>query len=225
MNLSKLKKIHVIIIGSVVCVLAGVAIFFLVIKPQREAFAAAEARYNAAVTVGNAIELDKAEKDVVKAGIEVAQAQQMLDVQMRKRMPDLSFARRDLGMLALWREQINTLGPLLQHFAQDPKVQVLASGFNIPAPPVNPNDKLFAQPILEYQIGGVAAMGNFKELMDNVRRWNNCRRLVMVGPPQVGGISPRLVVSYNLTCYIFPAETGGPNIPLAGGGDQTAQAQ
>ncbi len=44
MSLSKLKKIHVIIIGAFFCVAAGVAIFMLLIKPENAAYQAAKAR-------------------------------------------------------------------------------------------------------------------------------------------------------------------------------------
>ena len=44
MSFSKLKQIHVVIIGSFLCVAAGVAMFFLAIKPQQEAYATAQKR-------------------------------------------------------------------------------------------------------------------------------------------------------------------------------------
>ena len=56
--------------------------------------------------------------------------------------------------------------------------------------------------------------------MDNIRRWNNCNRLVMVSkPPTLSGTSPDLEAAYELTCYIFPVAKGGPKIPLAAGGE------
>ena len=222
MNLSKLKKLHVIIIGSVLCVLAGVAMFFLLIKPQQEAYAKAKARYAAAAVLGNQAAENQAIEDLRKANGEVALAQAQLDAQMRRRMPDLSFARRDLGMLQLWNEQIKTLGPILENFDKDKNVRVVFSGFDIPAPPANPNDQVFDQDVLVFQLGGISVIGTFKDVMNNVRRWNNCRRLVMVGPPQLAGVSPRLSATYTLKCFVFPASKGGEKIPMAGGGT-TAQ--
>jgi hypothetical protein len=121
-------------------------------------------------------------------------------------------------MLSLWNEQIKTLGPLLESFARDKSVRVLASGFDIPAPPANPNDKIFDQDVLVFNLGVISVVGDFKHILDNIRRWNNCRRLIVVGPPTVGGLSPRLMAAYSLKCYIFPAAKGGPTIPMAGGG-------
>ncbi len=225
MSLSKLKKIHVIIIGSVLCVMAAAALFFLLIKPQQEAYEKAEARYNAAKDLGNQMAENKALDDLAKAISESNLARQAFDYQMKRRMPDLSFARRDTGMLALWQEQIKTLGPLLESFARDKSVDVVGARFTIPPPPVNPNDSIFDRDQLVFPLGSVQAVGNFKDLMNNIRRWNNCKRLVMVGPPVLQGTSPRLAMAYAVTCYVFPAAKGGPQIPMAGTGQQGQPGQ
>jgi hypothetical protein len=223
MSLSKLKKLHVIIIGSVLCVLAGVALFFFLIKPQQEAFKKADDRYKAAADKGNQMALDNAMLALNRAQAGADAARRMLDVEMRRRMPDLSFARRDTGMLSLWNEQIRTLGPMLESFARDKSVNIIQATFSLPPPPVNPNDPIFDQDVLVFPLGQVQAVGNFKELMNNVRRWSNCNRLVMVGPPVLQGTSPRLVVAYTVTCYVFPVEKGGAKIPMAGMGLASGQ--
>ncbi len=218
MSLSKLKQLHVIIIGAVLCVMAGTALFFLVIKPQQEALKKAQDRYNAAEPLGNAAARQVAERNLADAIQKAYNAQQQLDAQMRRCMPDLSFSRRDTGMLALWNEQISVLGPLLEGFARDKGVAAVTAQFSIKPPPVNPNDQIFDYDVLEFPLGTVQAMGNFKDLMNNVRRWNKCQRLVMVGPPSLAGVSPNLVIAYPVTCYIFPVAKGGEKIPMAGTG-------
>lgn len=224
MSLSKLKRIHVIIIGVVLCIIAGVAMFFLQIKPQTVALKAAEDRYNKSVVKGNPSSLQGAKGELTKAMVDFNMAQQQLDAQMKLRMPHLDFTRRDVGMLSLWNEQIKTLGPLLEGFARDKNVTGVQASFQIQAPPANPNDPVFDQDVLVFQLGNVSATGDFKHLMDNIRRWNSCRRLVMVGPPSLSGISPRLTASYPLTCYIFPVAKGGSKIQMAGGGAATPGA-
>jgi hypothetical protein len=207
-----------------VCVIAAAALFYFLIKPQQEAYKLAQARYDNASVLGNQPAEDKAIRERNDAIVKVNLAQQAMQSQMERRMPDLSFERRDTGMLELWKEQIKTLGPLLESFAHDKNMNVVNAGFGIQAPPVNPNDPIFSQDVLVFPLGNVQVLGSdFKSVMNNIRRWNNCRRLVMVGPPTVGGNSPRLGASYPLTCYIFPATKGGPNIPLAPGGTQVAQ--
>lgn len=222
MSLSKLRKLHIIIIGSVLIVAAGAAMFFLMIKPQNEALAAATARRDEAAKVGNAQSEAAAIAERANAYIELARAQQALEVQMAKRMPRLNFANRETGMLALWKEQLVKMGPLLEGFAHDDNVKVLSANFQLPAPPVNPNDAVFTQDVLVFPLGSVQVMGDFKSIMNNIRRWNNCNRLVMVGAPTLSGISPQLTASYPVTCYVYPvAKAEGNPVAMAGGGGAT----
>ncbi len=219
MILSKLKLLHIVIIGSVVCIGVGVGVYMMLIKPQKELLAKETARYNAAIGEGTMQVLQAAQDDYVKAQNERSRAVAALDDQMRRRMPDMSFERRDIGMMELWREQINTLGPLLEGFARDTNVDVLPTSMQIPAPPASPNDAIFDKTLLEFpSVGQIVVHGDFKSLMANVRRWNNCRRLVMVGPIRLAGTSPDLEATYSISCYIFPVAVGGPMIPMAVGG-------
>jgi hypothetical protein len=223
MSFSKLKKMHVIIIGSVLFVIAGVGVFFLQVKPQMDAYKVAKAKYEKESVKGNEQSKQAAIRQQELATLALNQAQALLDVQMRRRMPYLNFSRRDIGMLALWKEQIKVMGPLLENFARDGNVRVLQAGFKIAAPPANPNDALFTQDVLVFPLGQVTVSGDFKRVMNNIRRWNNCRRLVMVGPPRLGGESPQLMVSYDVTCYVFPAAKASmeSTIDMAGAGTGT----
>jgi hypothetical protein len=218
MSLSKLKRIHVIIIGAFLCVAAIVGVFMLLVKPKQEALGAAQARVDKCAPLANDAAENKAIQDLNSAILEVGRIQQAMNAQMERRMPDLSFTQRDLGMLQLWHEQIDTLGPLLEAFARDKRVTLLSAGFSIPAPPANPNDSVFDQDVLVFPLGNVTVQGNFKDLMANIRRWNNCSRLVMVSPPALAGTSPQLTATYGVTCYIFPVAKGGEKIQMAGGG-------
>lgn len=217
MSFSKLTKLHVIIIGSVLCVIAAVAMLFFLIKPQREKYDAAYARWESDSKIGNAAKQAGAERAREKANLDVRLAQQALDLQMQRRMPKLDFSNRETGMIALWKEQSVKLGPLLESFAQDKNVEVLSASFQLPAPPENPNDAVFGQDVLVFPLGTVQVQGDFKSLMNNIRRWNNCSRLVMVSPPVLQGRSPELQAAYTITCYIYPIAKGGPTVPMAGG--------
>ncbi len=226
MSLAKLRKLHVIIIGSVLCVAAGAAIFFLMIKPEREAYQAAMAERDEAARTGNPQSEAAAIAKRAKAQADYVLALQRLDTQMAKRMPRLNFSNRETGMLALWKEQIVNLGPLLESFARDPNpnLKVLSASFQLPAPPVNPNDAVFSQDVLVFPLGNVQVMGDFKALMNNIRRWNNCNRLIMVGPPTLAGTSPQLMASYPVTCYIYPvAKAGQATVQMAGTPGQQPQ--
>lgn len=216
MSFSKLKKLHIIIIGAVLCVIAIVAQYFLLVKPKMEEFKSWEDKYKAAAVLGNPQAENQAIAERNAAELAASQAEQSLRAEMERRMPDLSFSDRKFGMLQLWHENIKNLGPLMEAFAHDPNCTSVSGQFNIPTPPLNPNDPIFDAPVLTFQ-GSIHAQGStFKSILNNVRRWNNCRRLVMVGPPAISGNTPRLSVAYSITGFIFPVRSGGPQIPMAG---------
>lgn len=230
MSLSKLKKLHVIIIGSVLCVLVGVLMGMFLIKPE---FAKYDEQYKrwvdnipqgteelAAQDLAAAFAgpMADAEADLQRANMERIQAQQKLDAEMELRMPKLDFSNRETGMIALWKEQILNLGPMLERFAQDKNVNVIAAKFAIPPPPANPNDAVFSQDVIQFNLGTVTVQGDFKSIMKNIRRWNNCRRLIMVGAPVLQGTSPQLQVAYSVTCFVYPVAKAGAAIPMAGAG-------
>jgi hypothetical protein len=219
MSLSKLKQIHVIIIGSFLGVAAGVGMFFLLIKPQQDAYALYLDRYNKAVVLGNDAQERKAQDDLKQAYVNAANIQQMYDLRMRQRMPDLDFEDRELGMLSWWREVTKTLDPLLNSFAKDSSVANVQVNFQMPALPYTPNDSLFDQDVIVIPLGSVSASGNFKSLMNNIRRWNRCSRLVMLeAAPTLAGSSPNLTVNYPVRCIIFPRAKGGARIDMAAAG-------
>ncbi|MCX6346040.1 MAG: hypothetical protein NT018_13370 [Armatimonadetes bacterium] len=215
MSLSKLKQIHVIIIGAFLCVAAAAALFFLLIKPQSEALAVETKRCEDAYM--DPFAEKKAQEKLVEANLAVHLAQLNFNAEMKKRMPKLDFSDRGLGMTALWKEFGQTLGSVVSRFAYSDNQNIVFPILQSPLPPVNPNDPIFDQEVIELKLGVVVAQGkSFPRLMNNVARWNNCGRLIMVGPPALAGSSPRLLVGYSLTCYIFPTAKGGAKIPLAG---------
>ena len=216
MSLSKLRKIHVIIIGSVLCVLAGVAVFYLMVKPQQEALKDVESKIAQASVKGNEETRAQVEREVQQALADYNIAQQDLNDQMNRRMPYLNFSQRDIGMGQLWDEQLGTLGPLLAKFSRDKGVRVMRSGFEIPPPPFNPNSEVFDKDVLEIPLGDMQVVGDFKSIVKNIKRWNNCNRLVKLGPLKLEGVSPNLQATYPMTVYIFPVEKGGAKIPKAG---------
>jgi hypothetical protein len=193
--------------------------FFLLIKPQQDAYATYLDRYNKAVVLGNDAQERKAQDDLKQAYVNAANIQQMYDLRMRQRMPDLDFEDRELGMLSWWREVTKTLDPLLNSFAKDNSVANVQVNFQMPALPYTPNDSLFDQDVIVIPLGSVSASGNFKSLMNNIRRWNRCSRLVMLeAAPSLAGSSPNLTVNYPVRCIIFPRAKGGARIDMAAAG-------
>ena len=212
MSLSKLKRLHVIIIGSVACVACAAGLYFLLIKPLEVQIG--ETSTQLTETQGVAAQLATSERDLTAAQSQVRIVEAKLDRYQGSKMPNLSFAERDKGMIQLWHEQSETLGPILERWGS--KGVMLGTSIAIPPPPSNPND---LQPgMIKIPVGKIDVAGNFRALLNNIRGWNNCPRLVQVDLPSLSGTSPFLKASYEVTVYIFPRTDPGPPIKMAGGG-------
>lgn len=217
MNLSKLRRIHVIIIGLVVWVLLSVGLFFVLIKPASENLKKEQARYDAAAPEATPQKRAEAERKLEQAKIEVAKVEAEFNAVLDQKMPNLRFDQRDKGMLDLWHEQVEVLGPLIEKFVKQSGVTMLSS-IQIPPPPVNPNDPLFSQDYFVVPIGQVRVSGNFNTILDHIKKWNTFNRLVQIDMPSLEGPSPSLTSTYNMSVYIFPRVTakGAPEIKIAG---------
>lgn len=216
MDLSKIKQLHIWIIGTVLIIIAEAVILYMMWKPQNLKFAAAITRYDAASDLGTPEAKAAADLELVAAKKSVVVALADLDGVMSRRMPVLDFTLRDVGMIAMWYEQITKMGPILESFANDKNVRVSPVSFSLPAPPSSPNDGLFDSEVLNFPLGTITAQGDFKSLMNHVRRWSNCKRLVLVEGVSLTGNSPNLTVSYSIQCYVYPTATGGPQNPMWG---------
>lgn len=218
MSLSKLKRLHVIIIGSVACVACAAGLFFLLIKPVNETITTTSQQLDASTAV--AIQKPASIRDLAAAKNEVVQNETKLNRFQASKMPNLSFAERDKGMIQLWHEQSETLGPILERWGS--RDGILQTSISIPAPPSNPND---LQPgMIKISVGKVDVAGNFKSLLRNIRGWNDCPRLVQIDHPCLSGTSPALKATYDMTVYIFPRSDPGPQIAMAGAGAAAASA-
>jgi hypothetical protein len=216
MDLSKIKQLHIWIIGTVLIIIAEVLILFMMYKPQGLKYDAAKIKYDGAIDLGNEEALAAADKSLADAKKSVRVALNDLDGVMKRRMPVLDFTKRDVGMIAMWYEQITKMGPILESFANDPNVRVSPVSFSLPAPPSSPNDSLFDSNVLTFPLGNITAQGDFKSLMNHVRRWSNCKRLVLVDGVSLTGNSPNLSVSYSIQCFVYPTATGGKTDPMWG---------
>ena len=98
----KLKKWHVIAIGSFLCVAAAGALYWFMMKPRQEELAAVTASYEQLDREGSESNRQAAERRLLKAQNDLNNNTHSLDVYMNKYMPNLQFAKRDKGMIALW---------------------------------------------------------------------------------------------------------------------------
>lgn len=221
--MKKLRKLHVLIIGVLVSIIVAVGMYFVVIKPAIKTRDDNKAQLESNIASGGTDENVRIQKeDVVKAEQEVASEQLALEKYMKEKMPNISLQDRATGMLALWQEQSETLGPLLVSWIKRSGVR-LASQITIPAPPANPNAITYDEVTpIRIDLGRIRVEGSYQQILKHLRKWNQCNRLVMIDLPALSGESPNLACEYNLTVFLFPRTPSGDLLDMAGGGDAGA---
>jgi hypothetical protein len=215
--MAKVTQMQVWIIGVVLTIITALILFFALIQPAQARLADAEKKYADAKAIADTDpekkqDRKKAEKEVASANADWARYD-------RELMPNIDRSNLFTAMKQLWKEQIFVLGPKLDRFLRaDKKVQIAQpAGFALPPPPTDPNEMF--RKVWQYNLGNVAVVGNFNDVLNNAERWNNFDRLVLVDNLTLSGNSPRLVGAYQLTCFIFThGDTAGPEFPKAGGG-------
>ena len=133
---------------------------------------------------------------------------------MRAKMPALTFADRPQGMIALWKEQAEVLGPMIQRWPGKTGVQ-LTSGIAVPAAPTDPN--AVSTGYIPIPLGTFSVRGDFRTIMRHVRRWNDFNRLVILGPVSISGPSPGMTAQYPVTVLLVPHGEAGPQFQMGAG--------
>ena len=213
MGASKLKTIHIVIIGCLASILVGVGTYFLVIKKMNESIAGLNGRLATATEEFN-------KRPGVLARLEAAkQLNRTLEIKyekyLRAKMPPISFQDRAQGMIALWKEEVETLGPLIRSWPESTGV-TMTNSVSIPNPPVNPNAINTA--LITIPVGNFTVVGDFTTLLSHIRSWNKFNRLVQVDVGSLTGPGPFMTLDYTVTVYIFPRGEAGQNIPMATAG-------
>ncbi|MEI6914430.1 MAG: hypothetical protein WCL39_04790 [Armatimonadota bacterium] len=209
--MGKLTKLHVTIIGVVLCLVVGLGMFFLLIKPANEQLADLQTQYEARKAIAD--QLPQAKVELVKA--RQAQLQAQLDYRKIEdaKMPVVSFTDRAQGMIAMWREQAEVLGPMLENWPRRFGVDLMNS-ISIPAASTNPNS--FADGLTKIGIGSISVRGDLPSILRHIEGWNKFGRLVQIDPVSITGVSPSLSASYNVTVLLFPRGNFGQPLAIAG---------
>lgn len=210
---SKLKPLHVVIIGSFACALVIAGLYFLIIKKQYEQIGQLDTQLQT-------LSQEVARKGQAEVRLEAAKQKNRVvmakyDKYLREKMPPITFADRAQGMIALWKEQSEMLGPLLQTWPRKTGV-TMTSSLQIPAAPVNPNS--IDPTLITIPIGTFSVRGDFTTILSHMRSWNKFNRLVKIDAGKLTGPSPGMTADYSVTVYIFPRGEAGQNIAMAGAG-------
>ncbi len=217
--LTKISVLNVGLIGLMVALNIGVAIFFMVIRPTQARIAILDSeitKYSSRA----------AERGRVEAELEAAKEDQQKQRQdwamaMATLMPDLDLTDRIKALPAFWREPERTQRVLEQFLnSQTSRNQItsVSHSFSFPAPGTDPN----ALPWPEWQVdfGQQQVRGSFKQILDHIRRWNQAPRLVIVDGLSLSGISPQINASYTARMLLIPRamdDTPGGNVSFSVG--------
>ncbi len=198
-------------IGVLVCIIVGAGMFFLLVRPKMLQYQEVSAKLEERRAVAD--QIDQARADLEKAKLENLQARLDYRRYEETKMPVISFNDRTAGMIALWRERAEVLGPLVEKWPRRFGVE-LRNAISVPAAPTNPN--AMTADLLEIPLGQMTVTGTYQAILNHLRGWNKFNRLVRVDPPTLTGPSPTMTATYNLTVLIFPRGGLGPNVPIAG---------
>jgi hypothetical protein len=208
--MSKLRKIHVIIIGCAACALVVAGLFFLVIKPANERIAGVETELQAATEVANRLASDQ--RKLVQVKDEYNRQVTAYSRFVRAKMPAITLADRPQGMVALWKEQAEVLGPMLERWPGKTGVRLFSS-VKVPAAPTDPN--AISTTLVQIDIGTFQVMGDFHAIMKHVRKWNGFNRLVQLTPVSISGRSPFMIGEYGVTVFLVPSGEAGPTFQMS----------
>ncbi len=215
--MSKITKAQIYIIGAVLAVIAGVGIFFGLVKPAMDEYDAQKKKFDDRSLV--AARRGQAENGLKDAKKQVAQAEADWEVYLNRYMPPINVSNTYTAWQSLVNEQVNVLGPMLDKFVRaDKSVRLQQVGFSLPAPPDDPNSAL--SELFVFSPGSIQVAGTFKNVLKHAERWNNFGRLALVTGLQLQGNSPNLVGQYGVTIYEFTRgdKAKAVVIPQAGGG-------
>ena len=217
--MSKLTRLHVIVIGVVLNLVALAGAYFFLVKPRMEKFAAADAKLKERTAVAD--RLPVAEADRQKAELENLQARQDYRRYEDAKMPVISVADRTQAMIALWREQAEVLGPMIENWPRRYGEELL-NNVSIPPATTNPNTPIPSPYVID--VGAMSVRGDFYSILRSIEGWNQFNRLVQISPMTIQGVSPSLTANYGLRVIIFPRGKMGPEVAMAKGSTDAAGA-
>lgn len=220
-----LKRIHIVIIGLVLGILLAVGVFFVAIKPMNEQIALVESEI--AGYESKAAQRASADKALATAQQQQATERIVLQRWESKYMrlgPErafLSMKDPQKAMILLWKEQANTVGPLITNFIRRSGVRPV-SAITIPGAPVDPN----AINPNEYTVplGQIQVVGSFRNINRFLRSLQNAPRLLRVNNVELAGQSPNITATVDLTMIVLPRDSAQFQQTAGAGEDPGAAA-
>lgn len=220
MQTGGLKRIHIVIIGAVLGILIAAGVFFAAIKPKQDVMAevvAEEEGYEQKAATRSSVEkkLASAKQQQATSRIKLL-AYESRYMRLGPERAFLSVKDRQKAMILLWKEQANTMGPLLRNFIRRSGVR-LVTPIQVPGAPVDPNQIN----VNEYTVplGQIQVVGRFDQINNFLRSIRNAPRLLRVNNVTLEGTSPNITGTIDLTMIVLPrdSEAATEPVPLATG--------
>ncbi|HEY3282455.1 MAG TPA: hypothetical protein VGN26_09295 [Armatimonadota bacterium] len=225
MGRSKLKVLHVGIIGTVLALIIVAVAFFAFIKPTQATIEEKKGELSglqqkAQALGNNQTALVKARLDSAQAKSDLAQYEsKYMRVGPTRQVLDFQGANgRVTAMLALWREQAETLGPVLERYMNRAGVKLL-SPIAVPAAPTDPN--VINPSEIKLDFPGIQVMGTWGNIMAFLRSMETFPRLVLINNVTLSGSSPLVTAAIDLSVIILPRNGDKAQIVPSVTSDQT----
>lgn len=201
--MKKMKRIYVVIIGSVLCIAAAALAFFLLYKPLTEELAKLEKDYTDKKVIADKIPDMEAQKKNSEAQLRDANIE-LASFSTRFRKLHFEKAAGDWDALFdLWREYREQLGPAFIKFVGATGCR-LTSPVSMPTPPVSPISPPASGFLTIPESGAmsVSVVGTLGHIKDLLRKLPGFPYLNSVGPVSIQGTSPRLTATFSITFYL-----------------------
>ncbi len=215
--MGKLKALHVMIIGVILIVIIGAAIFFLVIKPAKEELARVTAKRDERKQV--AARLDQAKAALKEAKEKAAEAKAKLQVIKDTKTVPITFKAADPHetMIALWHELREDFPPQWNRFLESfEDVDVLAG--QIGPQPV-PDSPPAPQEFYQEAAPQVQVRGSFEAVKDFIRHLKEFQRLVSFNSIQLTGAEGGdVIAAIPVTIFLMTEVPAGAGGAAAAGG-------
>jgi len=192
-----------------VAILAGGAIFGLMVKPQMDRLAKAQKTYKDLEPQGSEQAYQAAEKALKAAKAEV-KAKEAKWARYAVKMPKVDMKPDPYrGMWLYWKECNQILAPLMAQFIE--KLPVRVSGqIQVPGGPVDPSQvpEMVVLPLGQWQ-----GRGKLSQILSLFSAWEKAPRVVLIDNMDLVAESPNvtddLMVSFSATLYMFIKNAGG----------------
>jgi len=204
---SKFTRLHVYIIGFVVFLVVGLGMGFMMIHPANEEatlLAAGNEKLSQDVAaVRNAPEQyqkNTTEAQARKNQLQALVARYQLPPRAQVNLGNATDLERRQALDRWWALPTNVVNMARAHAQSDPRVLALVE-FEVPDLVTKPSE--IPDELVEWKLGTVTATGNFRDVMNWVRRWNRFKLLTSVDNLALETVAPPLVTAEcEITVYM-----------------------